>query len=243
MEIKILSSNSVFKDQLLAEHGLSIWFKYHKNEYLFDTGQGKVLKNNADLLNIDFNNLKGVILSHNHYDHTGGLKDLLKLKPELEIFGHPKTVQKLKENKFNLNPITENQKLEAGLWLTGQLSAADFNIAKDHKYLEQIKTENTLYAETDKGLVILLGCSHAGLINILEYIETKTKKNIHAVIGGMHLINKDKTELDKIIVRLKEFEIDLFYPLHCTGDQAVFKLKEAFTEQVKILHVGDKIEI
>ena len=57
MQIKVLSANSVFRDQLLAEHGLALWIEYQGKKYLFDTGQGYVLKHNADVLNIDFNNL------------------------------------------------------------------------------------------------------------------------------------------------------------------------------------------
>ena len=93
LELTILSENTVEKRKLLAEHGLSVYFKYNDRHYLFDTGQGEVLVSNALKLGIDLNEINTVFLSHGHDDHTGGLKKLLKINPEIRVFAHSDRVK------------------------------------------------------------------------------------------------------------------------------------------------------
>src|SRR6056297_1659130 len=88
LEVAILANNTVEKREVLAEHGLALYFKYNDKEYLFDTGQGEVLFSNANKMGIDLRNIDTVFLSHGHDDHTGGLKKLLELKPEIRVFAH-----------------------------------------------------------------------------------------------------------------------------------------------------------
>ena len=88
-EITLVVENSVYRSQLLAEHGLSFWIDYGDNSYLFDTGQGQVLNHNLKTLGLNPTELKGVILSHGHYDHGGGLNNILEQQPEVPVYAHP----------------------------------------------------------------------------------------------------------------------------------------------------------
>src|SRR6056297_3994171 len=106
LEVAILANNTVEKREVLAEHGLAFYFKYNDKEYLFDTGQGEVLFSNAKKMGIDLRNIDTVFLSHGHDDHTGGLKQLLQINPELTVFAHSDIFQpKYKKTDFNLEFI------------------------------------------------------------------------------------------------------------------------------------------
>lgn len=240
MEIKILSENSVFTDDLTAEHGLSIWFKYNEEEYLFDTGQGYILTDNAEKMEIYFNNLTGMILSHNHYDHIGGARQVLEVNPDLNVITHPDIIEELGgvENATEVEEVTQ---IGDGIWLTGKVPTD--HISEDDKYYQEIQGENSLFLETYKGLVVLLGCSHAGVVNILDYIQEVSGKKIDTVIGGMHLVNKDAQEVEEIVKEFERMGIQTLYPLHCTGFEARRIMCEKFSKEVNIVAVGDTINL
>lgn len=265
LEVTIVVENSVHRKGLLAEHGLSFWIKYKGEEYLFDTGQGKVLLKNIEALDLDLDNLAGVILSHGHYDHGSGLEKLLELRPELKVYTHPLAFNKkyskydqglvergidLKEDKIdNLIVNHRVKEISSGLFLTGEVPQKnEFETISDrYKVLanskivtDQFKDDQALFIETEKGIVVLLGCSHRGVVNIIEYIKEVTAKKIYAVIGGMHLINASKKKIDKTVDYLSKLDLDFLVPLHCTGFKAVYEMKKSLEDRVEIGEVGDK---
>lgn len=267
LEISILSENTVEKRQLLAEHGLSFYFKYNNQEYLFDTGQGEVLFSNAEKMGIDLNQIETVFLSHGHDDHTGGLKKLLTFKPELEVFAHSDIFQpKYKKTaaglefigtdlaRADINNFTAAETTiaaAAGIYNTGEIPAPRETYINQRYVVENEQGESTdpfdddtsLYIESESGIVILLGCSHKGVKNIIEEIRLSVgDKKITAVLGGMHLKRADKDEINELIEYFRELELDLLAPMHCTGRQAAAMFKEALGDTVKLASVGDKFE-
>mgnify|MGYP006285889879 CR=1 FL=1 len=242
MKIKILSDNTVYHDGLLAEHGLSIWFEYGNQRYLFDTGQGHVLNHNAKQMNIDFKKLEGVIISHDHDDHSGGLQELLQDRPELKVIAHPKIIKNHDIIK-NRDPIETPSELTENVWLTGEIPIKGKNFTKK-KYKKAAETENIIFIKSKKGLIVLTGCSHPGIINVLDYIHDITEgEKIYAVIGGMHLINKGKQELNEIISKMNEYHIEKMFPLHCTGINAMHQLLNNFDGEVLLTGVGEEMEM
>jgi 7,8-dihydropterin-6-yl-methyl-4-(beta-D-ribofuranosyl)aminobenzene 5'-phosphate synthase len=266
IKIKILVENNVYRRELMAEHGLALWIKYGEEEYLFDTGQGMVLLHNAEKMGIDLKRLKGVFLSHGHYDHTGGLKSILDLSPELRVYAHPgvfvpKYYQEtgyLRENGMKLTreaipgfiPVTDLKEIGEGLWCCNQIecnnkfSAIDpgFKIKQGNELIsDDFKDDQSLFLETRNGLVVLAGCSHVGIVNILQHIRKVTgNKHIHAVIGGMHLINASKEYIEQTIMYFKKLDFDLLVPLHCTGINAINEMVNNLGERVKIAFTGDE---
>jgi 7,8-dihydropterin-6-yl-methyl-4-(beta-D-ribofuranosyl)aminobenzene 5'-phosphate synthase len=266
IKIKILVENNVYRRELMAEHGLALWIKYGEEEYLFDTGQGMVLLHNAEKMGIDLKRLKGVFLSHGHYDHTGGLKSILDLSPELRVYAHPgvfvpKYYQEtgyLRENGMKLTreaipgfiPVTDLKEIGEGLWCCNQIecnnkfSAIDpgFKIKQGNELIsDDFKDDQSLFLETRNGLVVLAGCSHVGIVNILQHIRKVTgNKHIHAVIGGMHLINASKEYIEQTIMYFKRLDFDLLVPLHCTGINAINEMVNNLGERVKIAFTGDE---
>lgn len=267
LEITVLSENTVERRNLIAEHGLSFYFKYNNKEYLFDTGQGKVILKNAAFLNIDFKNIETVFLSHGHDDHTGGLKQLLKINPDLKVAAHKDIFNdkyKVLKNKVSSNGLEIKKKkiknfintekmmeVRKGIYTTGEILVPNSDYInnryqkkeKKEKVVDDFNDETSIFIETNKGIVILLGCSHKGVINIIEYIKSQIgNKKIVAILGGMHLKNANTKKVKNIINYFTKLEFDLLAPIHCTGRRAAMRMKDCFEDRVRLASVGDQFE-
>jgi len=98
-----------------------------------------------------------------------------------------------------------------------------------------------MFFKTGQGLVVLLGCAHAGVVNTLNYVTKLTnQRNIYAVIGGMHLVNANLTRIEHTIEAFKKYDIQKIVPLHCTGEEAAGKIKKAFGEKCVFSGAGLK---
>lgn len=277
LEIVLLIEDTVHKRGFMAEHGLSFWIRYGGDDYLFDTGQGLVLLHNATKMRIDLSKLAGVFLSHGHYDHTGGLKDLLNIVSDLKIYAHPgifnpKYYQgdnELRETGIDIKrqavpgfiPVEGVKEIADGIWVINQIPRAtgfeeinsNFKVYKvssgeelskfgleDGLSVDDFTDDQSLFIETEKGLVVLVGCSHAGIVNILEYIRKVTEdKDIYAIIGGMHLIDAKEERINRTVDYLADLDFQLLVPLHCTGIGAVNQMINRLGERVRIAYTGD----
>jgi len=175
VKLTIVYDNEVFQSGLRSDWGFSCLIEIEGRKILFDTGaDGEILLYNMEKLNINPKDIDAVFLSHNHWDHTGGLRRLLNVKPDMKIY-RPDFSSKPKE--FIPNLIT-----------TGMLAGI----------------EQSLIIKTNKGLVVIGGCSHPGLENILNVARKQGK--IYAVLGGFHGFYKFDALKD----------ISLILPCHCT---------------------------
>ncbi len=266
MEIRVVAENSIYKEKLLAEHGLAFWIKMGNTEYLFDTGQGLVLDNNLEELGINIDDLAGILLSHGHYDHANGLKGLFEVRSDLRLYGHsdifiPKYSQRssgllyrgmniTRDDVENFISVNEAREIEEGLWMTGEIAVdnreeilrPDYKVKVDDELkVDQFRDDQALFIETEEGIVVLLGCSHSGVVNTLKYIKELTAgQRIAAIIGGMHLIHADMERIDAIIDYLQELDFDLLAPLHCTGFKAAARMNSVFKDRVVAGGVGRK---
>ena len=255
---------------LTGEHGLAVCIEKDGENILFDTGQGMSLANNANLLGVDLSRIGTVILSHGHYDHTGGLPAVLYPPRGLEIIAHPDIFTnkfaeletptgknlvfigiKYKRNflesslKGKFNFITEFKEIRPGIFFSGEIpKKTDFEhpdtrlkVKKDGKMKpDPLLDDISLLIETDKGPVVLLGCAHSGVVNILHHFSKKTgHSKFHAVIGGTHLgFTRSGEQLEKTMDVFDQYCIDLVAVSHCTGQEAAaicynrFKKRFAF---------------
>jgi 7,8-dihydropterin-6-yl-methyl-4-(beta-D-ribofuranosyl)aminobenzene 5'-phosphate synthase len=275
MKIKatIISDNCVYHvPGALAEHGLSIFMETDRGNYLLDTGQGKTVLNNALVLGLDLKTIKGIIMSHHHWDHTGGVGPVLDLRGAVDVYAHPDFFK----GSYNVSgdsvryigvpyprPLLETKgatfkfsaefrHIEPGLWLTGEVPRhTDYELGDgkqmlktDNGYVkDNIMDDQSVVVETEKGLFIILGCCHAGIINTLSYIEEKLgRRHIYAVIGGTHLGPVSNEQREKSIAALKAFDIERLGVSHCTGQNTAARLAYEFGQRFFYCNVGTVVE-
>ena len=265
------------EEQLIYEHGFSVFLEVDGLRLLFDTGQSGRFVENAKALGVDLSETDLVILSHGHYDHTGGVPALLdKLEKKTPFyvgkeFFLPK--YKLLEDgswKYNGNPFEkalicgENSPVELNFvdnnatWLTNRLVLLK-NFSRVTAYEEVnskffIKTETgyepdlfmdeiSLGICTEEGLVLVVGCSHAGIINIVEHVKRELGLPITAVIGGTHLVEAGEQRLIQTVQAIKRHGIQTIAVSHCTGEAGMSILKEEFGENFILNHTGKVLNV
>lgn len=268
--VTILSDNHA-DSGLEAEHGLALWIEVDGQHILFDTGRGEAMPRNVERLGIDVSQADSVTLSHGHYDHTGNVPWALGLAPNAPLFLHPsalrsrysihetpkqigmpgssvEAVQNLPgaRRRWVSEPIT----LSTHVWLTGVVpretayedTGGPFFLDEAGRETDEIPDDLSLWVQTPAGLVICLGCCHAGVINTLRYIvETSGDGRIIALLGGMHLSHASERRIMRTAEALKEYTISHLCPCHCTGDAACAYLAEHLGSAVQPGYTGMKV--
>lgn len=273
--ITILCENSVGPiSGTLGEHGFSALIEPADGEpLLFDTGQGATLLHNAQRMNKPLPSIGTVVLSHGHYDHSGGLLPLLRQYTPLRVCAHPAVFspryrlkdngeclsigiphsrQELEEAGAIFDLSTEFRSIEPGMFLTGEVprltsfEPGDRGIFLDRAGLlaDSVPDDQSLVLESDRGLVILLGCCHAGLVNTLEQVKRcMGRDDVHAVIGGMHLGFCGKEQVDGAMAALKRSGLRRLAASHCTGFAASARMFRDLAAQFQPAHVGYTLEV
>ncbi len=277
MKITILCENTIGFRVGLGEHGFSAFIEADEANYLFDTGGGHSLVKNSLELNKDLKTIKKIFLSHGHYDHTGGLPDVLKLRGKVDVHVHPEvfldrihvTKKDKKETRkfvglpykrkylellganFILN--TGFTEVEKGVFLTGEVPRKTSFEKPDPVLLSEIdgrisqdvfSDDQSLILDTKKGLILVLGCAHSGMINIINYVFDKTgKENFYAILGGTHLDFLTEEQREESIKALKKIKVEKIGVCHCTGMRAAFRLQQEFGDRFFYGHVGSVLEV
>lgn len=235
MEIKIVFNNDVVSDKLISGWGFSCLVD---NRVLFDTGEkGEYLFKNMQNLNIDISVIEAVVISHDHWDHTGGLWELLKKREGLKVYSCPgfsqafkEKVKKLKAELIEANNIVEVTK---NIFITGEILKGYSGIP-----------EQALVIKTSRGITVITGCSHPGIVRMIEKVqEANLGEKICLVFGGFHLMNSDKREVRIIAERLKEMGVEKVGPTHCTGYEAQEIFKERYLDNFISIKAGQTFEI
>lgn len=270
--ITTLSEDTAGGRGLLAEHGLSYWIELGSRKILFDTGQGLVLTANACRLNIPLEKTEAVIISHGHYDHTGGLSEALRLAGQIRVYAHPVALapkyarnadgsaREIGISLLNKKKIREQAELILterpveiceGLFLTGPVPRrTDFEDVGGQFFTDSnclrpdpLVDDQSAFIETSAGTVVILGCAHAGVINTLDYVRELTgNRRIHTVLGGMHLLVAGSVRMHKTVAELRRIDARRLFPCHCTGFAAMARLWHEFPDQCALCHVGTVLE-
>ncbi len=272
----ILCENSVPSQfGLIGEHGFACMVETPQGNYLFDTGQGQGLLNNARILQKDLRNLRAIVLSHGHYDHTGGLPDALHQTGPIDVFGHPALFEERyratgKLQRFIGIPHRRSyletlgarfrlgsawREIGAGVYLSGEIPRQTAYERGDAKMTlvtadgarispDPLADDLSLVIDAPGGLVVVLGCAHAGLINILLSVCHQLKRSrIHTVLGGTHLDFADDAQFAQTLAALDDFQIQCLAVSHCTGLGRAAQLQARFGERFRFGTVGTTLEI
>lgn len=270
VQITVLVDNAAWRPDLQAEHGLSLWIEYGGKRILWDTGQGWVLFANARSLGVDLAQVDIIALSHGHYDHTGGLPSVLPFAPDAEVWMHPLAAVARFSRKETVHPVgMPPQAVESlqsrpvhwiktwtsvheGVFLTGAIprnspyedTGGAFFLDADCRIPDTLPDDQALVAQCSKGLIVILGCAHSGVVNTLDYVHQKMSgQPVYAVIGGMHLSKASQVRLDYTVQALKKYDVQIVLPMHCTGEEAMCYLRTALPDRVIQLSDGPSIKL
>jgi len=260
---------------LSCEHGLSFWVEYGEKRILFDTGQTELLVENARLLGADVAGAAVIVLSHGHYDHTGGLPAVLDVAPGAMVYMHPaalgpKFSRKGTETRsIGMSDSTkevilalsqdhgvvwteEPTKVMSGVFVTGRIPrntdfegvGGDFYLDENCEKADTLPDDQAMFFYTPRGLVVLLGCSHAGVVNTLDYIaKLSGDKHIDSIVGGMHLLNASQDRIERTVNVFRKYNVQNIGFGHCTGANAAQEVRRAFPDRCFVCSTGSRVRL
>jgi len=248
---------------LVSEHGWSLWIETGDRRILFDTGQGAALLANAQRLGIALDKTDILVLSHGHYDHTGGVSGVLTQARKIEVYCHPAAFQPRYRLRGGtprpigmppetlialdrlpiqrLHWVSRPVKFSPGLGLTGPIprktnyedSGGPFYLDLGGKRADPFEDDQALWIDTPGGLIVCVGCCHAGLVNTLNYVcRLSGTSRVRALIGGFHLVQASAQRLQRTAAALLGYSPGLVAPCHCTGKRAIQALRKALGDRV-----------
>lgn len=277
MSIKIttLVENKLGENLALeAAHGLSFLIETNEQLFLFDTAQHDLVVKNAEELGYDLSQLEKVIISHNHYDHGGGLKSLISnygsqnVVVHQDFFNKKYGIERIKQEYLGIN-YDRDTLIETGseiseiskdiTYITDNIFIAanfkrktNFEKVNERFYIEKngemvldyFRDEIALGIESPKGLIILLGCSHPGVVNMISSIIEKTgNDNIYCVLGGTHLVEGGEERIHKTLEYIKSLDVDYLGFSHCTGKETVKIFEQEMPNKFFNNNTGTTIQV
>ncbi len=274
LKVTTLAENTTAKAGTLAEHGLSMLVETDGLCVLLDTGQTSTAVHNARVLGVDLSRIEHIVLSHGHFDHTGGLKTVLAAIGHtvavhaLTPVWNPRYVSRKGEKTRYTGLPHVREELEAlgavfhltegpaaivrDVLATGPVPRrtsfeqldADLLVKTSTSWAQdQVPDDQALVVKTPRGLVVLLGCAHSGIVNTLTWArEVAQEERIFAVLGGTHLGPASSEQLEETIDALRGFDIERIGVSHCTGLPAAARLASEFGDRFFFNNVGTVTE-
>lgn len=246
MKITILCENASSDVGCLAEWGFSSFIQTKNVNLLFDTGYSEVYKHNAKKTGIELEKTDFIILSHYHRDHTGGLQ-FHNFKSRKKVIIHPDILEKLPRDKsekikndFKIISSKEPLEFSQNIFYLGEVPRCN-DFEKGSFKEDQMLDDSAIAIKTDKGIVVITGCSHSGICNICEYAKKITKQKLYAVIGGFHLFEADQSAINGTIEYFKSEKPSYLLPMHCVDFPTLAKFHTTFG--CKKYSAGDVINV
>ncbi len=234
LKFTILYDNYLHEQGTKPDWGFSCLIEGADKVILFDTGtQPEILLHNVDHLGVDLKKVEQIVISHDHHDHIGGLAKVLDKNFNVSVFlpvsFSYEIVRSVETKKAKVVSVDEPVEICPNVYSTGEMGVA-------------IK-EQSLIINTKKGLIIVTGCSHQGIVNVLERAKKLFNRPIHLVFGGFHLGEMPDAKVEEIIRNFKEIGVAKCGATHCTGDRPIELFKKAFGDNYIPMGTGRILEI
>ena len=235
---------------LIAEHGLSLYVEHNGRRILFDCGSGSNPQYNAHRLGVDLQDLDAVIISHSHYDHAAGFRDLAENNlGNTELYTGPHFFEAkyavdgvrytdlsagfgpdfLREYGVNHHEVSGLEEIFPGVYLISvfprihdfeKIPARFVRRTENGFVTDDFGDEVCMALQVQGGLAVLVGCSHPGILNMITHVSNLLKQPIKAVFGGTHLVEADDGRIHLTVERLREMGLEIFGLSHCSGEAA-----------------------
>jgi 7,8-dihydropterin-6-yl-methyl-4-(beta-D-ribofuranosyl)aminobenzene 5'-phosphate synthase len=234
LTITITYDNNPYDDRLKTAWGFSCLLRLPEKTILFDTGgDSSILLDNMEQLQIDPKEIDVVVLSHIHGDHVGGLGGILNQNSDVTVYLPASFPQGLKEDiklyGAEVQEVDEPRELFDGVYTTGELNGGI--------------REQSLIVKTDEGLVIITGCAHPGVVNIVQRAREIAVDRVYLLLGGFHLGGASASQIDSIIDSFEQLEVERVAPCHCSGDTARRLFRDHYGEGYVECGVGRRVTL
>jgi len=237
MQIKALFDKDALDKNLRTGWGVSFLID---ERILFDTGEnGQWLIENMRILGVDIGKIEAVVISHDHWDHTGGLRELLARRTGLKVYAcahfnqeFKKKVKKAQGSLIEVDKVTEISK---GIFTSGEVPGA---------YHGHYMPEQALFIKSNNGLTVVTGCAHPGIVKILMKAKERFSGDVlYLVFGGFHLMEADRRAVEITVERFKQMKVKKAGPTHCSGAVAQDLFKKAYGDDFVAVRAGEVLDI
>ena len=225
LRISVVYDNNSYKEGLSTAWGFSCVIEGAKKTILFDTGgDGSILLSNMEKMGINPSNIDLIVLSHIHGDHVGGLQSFLKSNPEVIVYLPKSFPERFKEQIKSYDATV----IEVG----GAVKIFE-NVYSSGELGQWIK-EQSLIINTDRGLIVITGCAHPGIVEIVHKAKQLVSDQVLLVMGGFHLGGESRGKIEEIIKEFRKFGVYYAGPCHCSGDNA----RQLFEKEYKSYYIN-----
>lgn len=273
LEVAILRDETAVRTDLQPGHGLSMLACVGEKTLLLDTGDSAQTWVNARLMGVDLAEVSTLVLSHGHYDHTNGLPALLRQVGRLDVVAHPAVFEPRYSDRgadgpvFIGPPLTREEfeelgasfrlsaepvELAPGVTTTGHVprvsdlapEAPHLLVERDGKVIrDDFVDDLSIIVQLEEGDVLLTGCAHAGLVNIVARAEQITRRCPVTIIGGTHLAREAEERIERVALEMAQRGVQQIMPLHCSGERGARLLERYFSGEVLRSGTGGIIAI